>query len=239
MQNYTLITGATSGIGSEVSKLLAAKTHLVLHGRDMTKLKTLQKELNATHLIWGQDLEQTSEIKDSLSQFIKEKSIVIDKVVHCAGVDNTLLAKGLETSVLEKTMKINFYSIVEIINVLLKYSINSGALKNILFISSISAVRGFKAKGAYSSSKAALDAYMRVLSKELKGVAVNSILPGAVLTDMTTDVFSDPTAVGHFTSNSPLGIGSALKVAQLIDFYSSNNDLWVTGQQIIVDGGYL
>jgi NAD(P)-dependent dehydrogenase (short-subunit alcohol dehydrogenase family) len=121
---------------------------------------------------------------------------------------------------------------------LIKRSINKSALSNILFVSSIAAIRGYRAKAAYSASKGALDSYMRVLSKELAPkVAVNSILPGAMPTPMTEREFNDPELVKHFKDIYPMGLGSVDQVVAVVKAYHDLENSWVTGQQVIVDGG--
>lgn len=238
MKKYILITGATSGIGKEVALRLSQKYNIVLHGRKNKDLEILSKESNS--LYWCCDLSQTDTISDSLKEFISQNEIVIEKFVHCAGMDNNLPTKSLKSDSIEKLMKVNFYSSVEIINILLKRSVNQNELNNILFISSISALRGYKAKAAYSASKAALDAYMKVLSLELAPkIRVNSILPGAVKTKMTEKNFENEELVKHFEEIYPLGIGKIEQIVDMVEFYLSDKASWVTGQQVVVDGGSL
>lgn len=238
MNGYTLITGASSGIGLAAVKALASSSKLVLHGRDNHKLEVLIEKFGNEHLVFCHDLTDLDNLSDSLIVFLKNNNVLIDKVIHCAGIDQTLPVKSLRASSVNKIMTVNFYSIIEILNVLLKKSVNQSALKNILFISSISSIKGFKAKAAYSASKSALDSYMRVLSKELApNVTVNSILPGAVPTPMSQSGFDNPELVKHFEEVYPLGIGSVQQLVKVIQFYHDNDDLWVTGQQIVVDGG--
>lgn len=238
MQVYTLITGATSGIGLATARELSKSKRLILVGRNRDKLEAIGQELGDSHLLFCSDLTEVELISGSLSSFLKSGDCRVDKLIHCAGMDQTLPAKSLGASGIDALMRVNFYSVVEIVKVLIKRSVNQSALKNVLFISSISAVRGFKAKAAYSASKAALDAYMRVLAKELApSVTVNSILPGAIPTPMSQSGFDNPELVKHFEEVYPLGIGSVKQLVKVIQFYHDNDDLWVTGQQIVVDGG--
>lgn len=238
MQAYTLITGATSGLGLETARRLCLSKQLILVGRSAEKLASVLGELDGSHLGFCCDLAQTENIAANLTSFLQCNNALVDKLIHCAGVDQTLPAKSLNTSAVDKVMQVNFYSVVEILAVLLKRSVNKSALKNVLFVSSISAIRGFKAKGAYSASKAALDGYMRVLSKELApNVVVNSVLPGAIPTPMSQAGFDNPELVKHFEEIYPLGIGTVEKVVDVMACYHDMHNPWVTGQQIVVDGG--
>ena len=240
MANYSLVTGSTSGIGFEVAKLLANHSvNLVLHGRDTSKLsehKALLK--NANVVLWQHDFNDIETIPASLQALIAREKISITKLVHCVGMDATLPARSTDIELIDKLMRVNFYSAVAIIKLLLKKSINKQGLANILLTSSVSAIRGFSGKSAYSASKAALDAYMLSLSKELAPrTRVNSVLPGAVPTNMTADIFADDAHRQHLLESYPLGAGSAVQVAEVIASYHNNDNLWVTGQRIVVDGG--
>jgi len=239
MKKYVLVTGATSGIGKGVAQSLSQNYNVILHGRKTEELEILSKELNGS-LFWCYDLSQTDCISDSLKEFMFQNDIVIEKFLHCAGIDNNLPVKSLKSDAIEELMKVNFYSAVEIINTLLKRSVNQNELNNILFISSISVLRGYKAKAAYSASKAALDAYMKVLSLEVAPkIRVNSILPGAVKTKMTERSFENEELVKHFKEIYPLGIGKIEQIVDIVEFYLSDKASWVTGQQVVVDGGSL
>jgi len=238
MTTFTLITGATSGLGKEVAIELSKDNRLVLIGRDKKKLEEVLSRINGIHKILCLDFKKTKHIKEDLKKFLSEENIFINKVIHCAGVDYNLPVKSIDTESFDETMRVNFFSIVEILSVLLSYSVNKSKLENILFISSISSIKGFKAKGVYSVSKASLDAYMKVLSKELApSICVNSILPGALPSPMSEVTFNDTKFVKNLEKESPLGIGSIDEVVKVIKFYHDHN-LWVTGQQIIVDGGF-
>lgn len=238
MNKYTLITGANSGIGLAAVKALAPSNKLIIHGRNIFKLESLKNKIGNDHFVFCHDFSDLDNLSRSLTDFLKDNSILIDKVIHCAGVDQTLPVKSLRASSVNEIMSINFYSIIEIINILLKKSVNKSTLKNILFISSISSIRGFKAKAAYSASKSALDSYMRVLSKELApNITVNSILPGAIPTPMSEEIFKSEKMVSHFEEVYPLGIGSVNQIIDVIKFYHDLTNSWVTGQQIVIDGG--
>lgn len=240
MKKYTLVTGATSGIGLSVVKKLSLTANVIVHGRDEAKLINVINNLEGEHLIFCCDFSSIETVADSLKVLLKNHGAVINKIVHCSGVDETLPTKLVNHKKVNDVMKVNFYSIVEILSVLLKKSVNHGSLKNILFVSSISSVRGFKGKASYSASKSALDSYMRVLSKELAPLCtVNSILPGAVHTPMSADVFKSEKMLSHFKEIYPLGIGSVEQIIEVISFYHDSDNSWVTGQQIVVDGGLI
>jgi len=237
MKKYILVTGATSGIGKGVALALSKNNNVIFHGRNKEELEILVNEVENS-LYWCYDLYLTEDISNSLKDFMSNNNVVVEKLVHCAGKDNALPAKLLKSNSIEELMKVNFYSVVEIINILLKRSLNKNELNNILFISSISSIKAYKAKAAYSASKAALDSYMKVLSVELAPkIRVNSILPGAIKTNMTEKNFEDENMLKHLNEIHPLGIGKIENIVDIVEFYLGDKTSWVTGQQVVIDGG--
>ena len=141
-----------------------------------------------------------------------------------------------------KIMNDNFAAFVEIVRSLKKNKgLNKGA--SIVALSSISSVRAMKAKMAFCSSKAALDAAVRCLAVELatEGIRVNSIQKGSVDTDLQKSHIQDVVAIrgNEETSQQPLGRTSAEEMANLVCFLLSDAVKTMTGTSIVLDGGYL
>jgi NAD(P)-dependent dehydrogenase (short-subunit alcohol dehydrogenase family) len=79
---------------------------------------------------------------------------------------------------------------------------------------------------------------MRALAVELAPeVRVNSVLPGAVETAMTKQVFADPEVAPRVSAEYPLGTGKPGDIAAAVEFLLSEDARWITGQQLVVDGG--
>ena len=90
----------------------------------------------------------------------------------------------------------------------------------------------------YGASKAALDGLMRSLAVELAPkVRVNSVLPGAVITEMTKSIFENEEVSQRMSAQYPLGIGLPNDIAEAVSFLVSDHARWITGQQLTVDGG--
>jgi NAD(P)-dependent dehydrogenase (short-subunit alcohol dehydrogenase family) len=235
---FTLITGASSGIGRATAVRLSAERALILHGRNRERLEETRLLSTAPerHVIWCLDLNDVSSIAASLTALLAERTV--DAFVHCAGGVAVLPVRGTDHKVAQTMMDVNFLSAVEIVNVLLKKKINRSQLANIVFISSIFSRFGARGHSAYCASKAALDGWMRALAVELApAIRVNSILPGAMKTGMSQDAFADPEIVEKFRRDYPMGIGDPSDIANAVEFLLSSNARWLTGQQITVDGG--
>ena len=146
--------------------------------------------------------------------------------------------RSVDYSVAQEIMNVNFFSAAEIVHVLLKRKVNGQRLTDILFISSIWSRFGARAHSAYCASKAALDGLMRALALELApGIRVNSILPGAIRTSMAAEAFADPIIVDKLNRDYPLGLGKPDDIADAIEFVLSQKARWLTGQEIVIDGG--
>jgi NAD(P)-dependent dehydrogenase (short-subunit alcohol dehydrogenase family) len=79
---------------------------------------------------------------------------------------------------------------------------------------------------------------MRALAVELApGIRVNSILPGAIQTSMADQAFADAAIVDKLNRDYPLGLGQPADIADAIEFVLSQKARWLTGQEIVIDGG--
>lgn len=237
-----LISAATSGIGSAIAERLAGTHALLLHGRDLAKLEVLRERLPnaATHAVFAANLAETdfSDMREQLAEKIALEG-EISGFVHCAGTDFFENARNYDDARTRELFSVNLFSAMAFVATLLKKRVNGKALENMLFISSVSSVRGCAGKSFYASSKGALNAYARSLARELAPrVRVNSLLCGAILTPMTESFFRDAGARERAAATQPLGIGVPADVAGLAAFLFSESARFVTGAEIPADGGF-
>jgi NAD(P)-dependent dehydrogenase (short-subunit alcohol dehydrogenase family) len=240
MNEVVLITGAASGIGQSIAVNLSLNNTLLLCDRNHNGLKqTLEKcDSKFPHILWPKDLSEIDSIKSDLKKVISENQIFVNSFVHCAGMMKVMRMKDVDHNDAVQIFNVNFFSAVEIISGLLKKNINNNALGNIIFISAILSKYGAKGHNLYSSTKAALDGLMKSLAVELApSIRVNSILPGGVKTPMSESALQDPEILERIKSDYPLGIGEPSDIADIVEFLISSKARWVTGQQIIIDGG--
>ncbi len=236
----TLITGASSGLGRATALRLARERRLILHGRDLDRLEETRLQCHdpERHVIWPFDLKNIGNLSDTLAHLLAERTLSVEAFVHCAGMVTILPARSIDHRIAHEIMTVNFLSAVEIVNTLLKKKVNSGRLSNIIFVSSIWARFGARGHSAYCASKSALDGFMRALAVELAPAArVNSILPGAIQTSMAEGGFADPAIAEKLRQDYPLGTGRADDIASAVEFILSPGARWITGQEIVLDGG--
>lgn len=237
---YVLVTGASSGIGREISIGLSAIYNVVLGGRNQDKLLETKGKCSVANeqLIFPKDLRNINELEDELSMFIKEKNIEISLFVHCAGLMKMVPLKMITIEAINSTFSTNIISAILILKVLANRKFNNAALKSAVLISSNISNFGAKAFSIYGASKAGLDGLMRNLAVELAPkVRINSVLPGAVKTAMTESIFEDQETVKRMEATYPLGLGYANDIFEIVEFLLSERSRWITGQQFTVDGG--
>jgi NAD(P)-dependent dehydrogenase (short-subunit alcohol dehydrogenase family) len=237
----TLVTGASSGIGRSVAIRLSEERNLILHGRDVPRLEETRAMCQGPgkHVLWPFDLKLVEQLADSFTPLLAGQGRAVDCFVHCAGMVTILPARSVDYEAARESMNVTYFSAAEIVRLLLSKKVNGPRrLENIVFVSSIFSRFGARGHSAYCASKAALDGYMRALAVELApAIRVNSILPGAVQTAMAAPTFDDPEIVAKFQKDYPMGLGNPGDIADAIDFVLSPKARWLTGQQIVIDGG--
>jgi NAD(P)-dependent dehydrogenase (short-subunit alcohol dehydrogenase family) len=164
-----------------------------------------------------------------------------DGLVNAAGISTTRPFKMVTVDKLETFINTNVVSTFNLTRYFLKPEfVNKGA--SIVFISSIMGVVGEIGKSLYSISKGAIISGARSLALELasKRIRVNCVSPGLVATPMSEKaVYSqDEEALKKIVDMHPLGLGHPEDVANACIYLLSDAGRWITGTNIILDGGY-
>lgn len=239
MTEYTLITGASSGIGEYCSKVLSADRKLILASENLELLEIVKNLCcnSDQHIIWHCDFfNQRTEIFDSLSQLLSNNEIVVSEYIHFAGLTQILPIKGFTIPYVDKIFNVNFFSIIEILRVLLKKS-NNKALKNIVLISAMVSQRGDIGNSIYAASKGAINSLVYSLAQELApDIRINALMPGAIMTPMVTSKVTKE-HIEKLKKDTPLGLGYPEDVVNYVEFLLSDKSKYITGQTLFVDGG--
>lgn len=238
-----LITGASSGIGRQCaiscSKMGA---NVILIARNEARLKeTYSKLENGTHFYYILDLTNNNEIETIVKEIVS-KIGKISGFIHSAGIEMTLPLKVLNHSYYEQAMSINAISAFELAKIISKNKYISSEGTSYVFISSVMAQLGQPGKIAYCASKGALTSGAKAMALELanKKVRVNCVLPGMVKSEMSDKLLStlSAEAISKIELMHPLGLGTVDDVANACIYLLSDASKWITGTNLIVDGGY-
>ena len=235
---YTLVTGATSDIGSAICKTLAIQGHtLLLSDLDLDKLTELCQELpGERHRYVALDLSKVVEAKEQFTDYLKTEQIAISNAVFAAGIFAVRPLKMADYDFCKLNFDIALFSLIQLMQVLTSKRTNGDNLCSVVLLSSVSAKHGTKGYSLYSAVKSAMLGLLHSWAAEFAPrVRVNAVLPGGIRTRATEFIYS---ANSGIDSRYLLGEGKPKDVANAISFLLSDNARWITGQEFIVDGGW-
>ncbi|AWG23053.1 short-chain dehydrogenase [Flavobacterium faecale] len=237
-----VITGASSGIGQQCAITAnALGAFVILIGRSQERLeKTACLLSNMDYLILATDITDYETTTTRLEESIK--NMKIDGIIHAAGISTTLPLRNITPQKLQPYFETNVFAAINITKLLTKVKFAHPQGMSIVFISSVMGIVGELGKTIYSLTKGALVAGTKSLALELasKKIRVNCVLPGVVETPMSASaVYSQDTeAYDKIKSFHPIGLGKPEDVANACAFLVSDGSRWITGTNLIVDGGY-
>lgn len=236
-----LVTGATSGIGRATALICAKQGARVLCvGRNEDRMNSLIAELNKvsslSHQPYLMDLNDINNIQDLVAELPK-----VDGVVFAAGINKWKPIPFIKKEEMYEVVDINLMAPVCLLKELCKQKkMNIGS--SIVFVSSVAGVYTSSiGNGMYAASKAALQAYMKTAALELspKKIRCNCVNPGRILTELVTKnlQMSDDEVLADIERYPLKRYGTPEDVANAIIFLLSDETAWITGTDIVIDGG--
>jgi 3-oxoacyl-[acyl-carrier protein] reductase len=238
-KKVALVTGGSGGIGSEIARRLAKEgasvvlTYATGEEAAAKVVAQIQAEGGDARALRA-DISQPDDI-NALFRAVLEQHGRIDIVINNAGV----IAPGPIAAVTEeayaKVFDVNVRGALLVLREAAKHLRDGGRVINIS-----STMVGAPIAGAalYAASKASLEAFSRVLSKEVgpRGITVNALRLGATVPGMFAK--APPERQAAFAEASPFKrLGTPQDAAEVIAFLVGEGGRWVTGQTITVDGG--
>ena len=246
-----VVTGATSGIGHACAVGFANEgAQVVCVGRNEEALKRVADEVQSAGVA-GASGAQALSIRADLSVDSEADRVVDQTVERFGGIDVLVNAAGFLTTGTIETTSIDTWDEMMNLNVravfrLMQRSVPSLIERrgNIVNVSSVTGLRSFPGVLAYCVSKAAVDQLTRCSALELaaKGVRVNAVNPGVVVTEIHKRGGMNNEAYAAFLEHSktthPLGrTGRPEEIAALVLYLASDDASWVTGATYSIDGG--
>ena len=239
-----IVTGASSGIGAQCAidcSKMGAK--VVLVARNVERLnQTLGQMEGEGHIVLPLDLSLSDGLKERIKDLVKQVG-KINGVVNCAGMSSVTPLKLVTDELFDRFFHANVYSAINLSKEVTRvgnYDKEGGC--SIIFFSSIMGLVGDKCKTLYSATKGALIAASRSMACELakNNVRVNVVSPGAIETPINAKLphMADPELRKELENKHLLGLGRCSDISNACIYLLSDAAKWITGQNLIVDGGY-
>ena len=235
-----VITGASRGIGAATSVLLANAGSKVMISdiNDLNETKNQIIKQGGIVKAFTSDISKPKEMEDLCKKTV-EIFGGIDILVNCPGVLKPMQFNKISIDLWRKGIEVNLSGAFYIA----KYASKTMIAKKsgrIIFIGSAASITGGGGVAYYAAAKAGINGLVRSLSKELAplGITVNSILPALIDTDMLRERQPNPEKKKEYIKRIPVGrFGRPEDVAYTVLFLASEYAGYITGQNILVDGG--
>jgi 3-oxoacyl-[acyl-carrier protein] reductase len=233
-----LVTGGTRGIGAEIAALFAKNNGAVtITGTNENSFQQFKSNFPSDNVKFLKvDFADLAQLK----QFAQEiESLNFDVLINNAGINNINTIDEIELDDWQK---------IQDINVRAPFLISKAVIKNmrknkwgrIINIGSIFGVVTKEKRLSYTTSKAALVGMTKTMALDLANdnILVNAVSPGFIDTELTKRVLGED-GIKEMVSKVPLQkLGTANDIASMILFLSSDQNGFMTGQNIIIDGGF-
>lgn len=237
-----LVTGASSGIGRAVARLLVLQgARVLLGGRDAARLAAEAEAMGPGRAIPAphhlQDLDDACAWVGELAQAWGP----LGGIVHAAGVRSGQPIRMVQQAHLARLMALHVQVPLGLIKGF-RLRRPRGLPGAVVLLSSVLGLVGAPLEAAYGAAKAALGGLVRCAALELapEGIRVNAIAPGYVETGMLASFRETLTEeqFARIVARHPLGLGQPEDVAHAAAFLLGGTARWVTGTTLVVDGGY-
>lgn len=238
MKKFILITGATGGIGTAISKILAEEGYsLYLHYHN--NQEGMKQLLQTVEPFGGEYIPIQADLRlDCGRTKLCQEIYSLDGIVHNGGTSFTKPLTNMLSEEMEELISLHLTAPMVITKNLLPKLLQKRK-GSILFISSIWGETGASNETVYSAVKGGQIAFSKALSKELapNGIRVNAIAPGAIETKMLSHLSDEERE--SLMEDIPLGrFGYPMEVAKAVKFLLSEDASYITGEVLNVNGGW-
>lgn len=238
-----LVTGASSGLGRDVARLLASLgARIVATGRNAERLLSTLALLPAgEHASEIATLDSADAAADWLKGLVGKYG-PFTGIFHGAGIELVRPIRLTKSAQIDELFGSSTFAALG----LARAAAQKGAMTDggsMVFMSSVAGQRGTAGMVTYSAAKAAIDGLVRSLAAEMapRGIRVNGLAAGAVETEMHERLAATLGEAGlaDYRQRHLLGFGRPEDVSNAAAFLFSDASRWITGTTLVVDGGYL
>jgi NAD(P)-dependent dehydrogenase (short-subunit alcohol dehydrogenase family) len=238
-----VVAGGSSGIGKEIAKIAISEgASVLLVSSNEQKLQLTASELLAFGLVTTLAIDFSKPEWDSVYSDEILKHGPFEGLVYAVGISPTKPFRVLKPLDWNQLFQINLFASIQLTQLVLGSTSVNSTFSGV-YISSVLSEVGDKGKSLYSMSKAALVSMVKCLTLEYakKNFRFNTISPGVVETPLSAkSVYREnEESLQKMEIKHPLGFGSVSDVAEAAVYLLSEKSKWVSGTNMIVDGGYL
>jgi len=239
-----VVTGGTTGLGRAIALALAeAGADVIPSSRRQEQARSAAADIEA---LGRRSLSATSDVTDRASlvrlhDAVFEKFGKVDILVNAAGITHKAPALEMDEADWERVIGTNLSGTLRACQIFGSTMVRAG-YGRIVNIASLSSFVSFSGVAAYSASKTGVASLTRSLAVELarKGVTVNAIAPGIFPTPLNSALVQGTQRGEELLLRTPMGrFGEAREVGGAVVFLASEAASFVTGQILVVDGGFL
>ncbi|WP_210367538.1 SDR family oxidoreductase [Bacillus sp. REN3] len=231
------ITGGASGMGKKMTELFQKEgAYVIAADINMEQLKDVSKldSVEGKYL----DVSSDADWKKAVSEVISEHGR-IDILINNAGISSEKMMQDITIEDWDKMMRINSFGPFAGMKHVLPHMVKQkkGSIVN---ISSYTAIIGM-GTNAYSASKGAVRAISKAASTQYgkDGVRINAVFPGVIQTPMTEKLQESSEILKRLIQATPLQrLGTAEDVARAVLFLASDDAAYITGAELVIDGGF-
>jgi len=232
-----LVTGASGGIGSEISKALAAQgARLAVSGSNAEKLNAFRGELGGDTVAIPCNLADADSVEALIPSAVEQLG-QIDILVNNAGVTRDNLTMRMKDEEWDQVIRINLEAAFRLMR-----AANRPMMKarfgRIITITSVVGTTGNPGQANYAASKGGLTAMSKAMAQELasRNITVNCVAPGFIATAMTQEL---PDAQKEaLNARIPMGrMGEGSDIGAAVAYLASREAGYITGQTLHVNGG--
>ncbi len=243
-EQVVLVSGGSRGIGKALARGFAARgAQVVITGRETGTLEAAAEEISTgSHAVKTVvcDVADSGQIEEAVKRVIADCGH-IDTLLNVAGVNIRQPANDFSAEQFDFVLDINLRGAFFMAQQVGRHLVERGT-GSVVNIDSLNSHSPLTNVTPYAMSKCGLNGMTQALAREWgpAGVRVNGLAPGFILTDLTQQLWSDPTMQEWGRFNTPLGrLGEPDDLVGTAIFLASPAAAWLTGQTIYVDGGLI